>query len=218
MPQYSWRKDRLPLATITDALGLELTNVLACDTETGYVRREQLWGDGVITFGEMRPAPLTVQFYEPLNKPPGNPMTTKPDRNGDIVDPNGASSEQPELLHDHKCLTEVQHLPLGAKVEWFVNRVFGGVHHCYKVEDKGIYFLVIPNNNHSFATFDGDKLTKIVMMAHRLCLRAEVTNHGMRGLKILLHNRKREDVLCRRHPDVEDMVAKYPPLTIKNEE
>ena len=79
MPQYNWIKDRLAPATITDAHGVELIDVIACDTETGYVRREQLYGDGVITFGEMRPAPLTVKFDEPLSKPTENPMLTPED-------------------------------------------------------------------------------------------------------------------------------------------
>jgi len=108
--------------------------------------------------------------------------------------------------------TNVNELTLSEKSEWFVNRVFGGQHHCRKFEDNGNHFLVVPKSNYSFATFDGDKLTKIVMMAHRLCLRAELTNHGMQGLKILLHNRKREADLYRRHPDVEDMVVAFPPL------
>ena len=101
------------------------------------------------------------------------------------------------------------------KAEWFINIVFGGRHHCKKVEDKVNHVLVVPNSNHSFATFDGDKLTKIVMASHQLCLRAEVEANGMHGLRIMLHNRAaREGRLWERHPDIETMIEKFPPLTL----
>lgn len=96
-------------------------------------------------------------------------------------------------------------LALAEKVDVFISQVFGGVHRVHKVENKGNYFQVIPHG--TLATFDDDKLTRVVIASHQLGLRAEVDNHGMRGIKILLHNRTtRIGRLYERHPSTGDLL------------
>jgi hypothetical protein len=96
-------------------------------------------------------------------------------------------------------------MSLDQKAECFVGFVFGGAHRVAKFEPKGNHVLCVPF--HSLATFDDDKLTQIVIASHKLGLRAEVTNNGMRGLKILLHNRPlREGRMWERHPRLEDVL------------
>lgn len=96
-------------------------------------------------------------------------------------------------------------LPIEGKVERFVDDVFGGAHHVQKVYRAGHFYVVIPYG--SLATYDDDKLTRIVIASHRYGLRAEVTNYGMRGLKILLHNRKaRSGRIFERHPTLEEVL------------
>ena len=110
-------------------------------------------------------------------------------------------------------MKKIEDLPLSEKAEWFVNVVFGGRHHCRTFEFRANHFFVIPNSNHSFATFDFDRLTRIVVMSHRLCLRAEVECHGMHGLRLLLHNRaSRKGRMFERHPTMEESISGLPTL------
>jgi hypothetical protein len=96
-------------------------------------------------------------------------------------------------------------LDLAENVERFVGFVFGGVHRVRRLECKGHYYLCIPHG--PLSTFDDDKLTRIVIAGHKYGLRAEIDNHGMRGLKILLHNRSsREGRLFQRHPTIETVL------------
>jgi len=112
---------------------------------------------------------------------------------------NPQTVEQPVL--------ELEQLPLAEKVEIFLIDVFGGRHRVAKLIDNGGHFVCIPHG--SVSTFDDDRLTRIVLSSHRLCLRAEIDNHGMRGIKILLHNRKgRTGRLHERHPTIEDVIAR----------
>jgi hypothetical protein len=100
-----------------------------------------------------------------------------------------------------------EEMPLAHKVDAFVDYVFGGRHRVHKLTELNTHWVIVPHG--SLATFDDDRLTRIVMASHRLCLRAEIDNHGMRGVKILLHNRRgRTGPLHYRHPTIEDVVAK----------
>ena len=93
-------------------------------------------------------------------------------------------------------------LPLSEKVNEFVSFVFGGVHHVRKCECMGHFYQIVPWGG--LSTYDDDKLTKIVIASHDLGLRAQVDNYGMRGVKIMLHNRaSRDGMLHKRHPTME---------------
>ena len=115
---------------------------------------------------------------------------------------------------------KIEELSLAEKAEWFINRVFGGRHRCRKVEDKGNHFLVVPSGCHSMATYDGGKLTAVVVMAHRLCLRAEIECNGMHGLRLMLHNRRMREGgrMWDRHPDIESVLESFPPLELSEAE
>ena len=96
-------------------------------------------------------------------------------------------------------------MPFADKVYEWVSIVFGGEHHLVRLENKGHYYLCIPRG--TLATFDDDRLTRIVLASHRYGLRAEIDNHGMRGLKILLHNRpSRNGRMWERHPTIEQAI------------
>lgn len=96
-------------------------------------------------------------------------------------------------------------LPFHQKVDYFVSDVFGGVHRVRKLENLKTHYVCIPHG--TLATYDDDKLTRIVVASHRYGLRAEITNHGMRGLKILLHNRtQRSGRLYERHPNMAEVM------------
>lgn len=110
-----------------------------------------------------------------------------------------------ELLTTEDVSQAECRLPLKEKVALFVDYVFGGEHHLKSLREKSSYFELIPHG--TLATYDGAELTRIVMASHRYCIRAEVQNNGMQGLKILLHNRTvRSGKLWERHPTIEAMI------------
>lgn len=115
------------------------------------------------------------------------------------AEPKRKSIPVESIVHD------LVNLPIDAKVNNFVSDVFGGSHRVAKLENKGHYYLCVPHG--TLSTFDDDKLTRIVVASHAYGLRAEISNHGMRGLKILLHNRKsRTGRMWERHPTMDEVV------------
>jgi hypothetical protein len=110
------------------------------------------------------------------------------------------------------CVMDLINLTFSEKVETFLSNVFGGRHRVAKIIEHPTFCEVIPHG--SLSTFDDDKLTLIVIESHDLGLRAEVTNHGMRGVKIMLHNRKsREGRLYARHPTLAEATVKHACIT-----
>lgn len=96
-------------------------------------------------------------------------------------------------------------LPFEMRVEGLVEMVFGGKHRLAKFAEQATFVELVPHG--SLATYDDDRLTLLVLAAHKYGVRAEVTNHGMRGVKILIHNRKaRTGRLWERHPTIEDVL------------
>lgn len=53
------------------------------------------------------------------------------------------------------------------------------------------------------ATFDGNDLTRLVFLAHKHCIRAQIEQGGPNRLRIALHKRQREGSLYERHPTIE---------------
>jgi len=103
-------------------------------------------------------------------------------------------------------MVDLIHMDLQDKVSEFVSDVFGGVHRVRKLENRGHYYLCVPHG--SLATYDDDKLTRIVIAAHKYGVRAEVQSNGMHGLKILLHNRmsREKGRMFERHPKLSDVI------------
>lgn len=58
------------------------------------------------------------------------------------------------------------------------------------------------------ATFDFDKLTRLVVMAHDRCIRATVMASGPRMVGIGLSKRSREGCFAERHPTMEEAIAR----------
>jgi len=48
----------------------------------------------------------------------------------------------------------------------------GGLHHAPKVRECGFGIELLFQRGKSFSTFDFDELTKLVLLAHDLCVRA----------------------------------------------
>jgi hypothetical protein len=115
-------------------------------------------------------------------------------------------SETPQACKD---LIE---LPLSEKVDLFIDYVFGGRHHTTKVIDHKFWFEV--KFHQDVATWDGNIMTKIVVASHDLGLRASLDPNGLRGLKLMLHNRKQRDTISRGHPTLEEHLEKIGRVTL----
>lgn len=86
----------------------------------------------------------------------------------------------------------------------FFAELFQGEHHIPggldRIKEWGYGWQInfTPNN---FATFDFNKLTTLVLMAHRDCIRAEICGSGPGMIRLVIHQRhKREGRMGERHP------------------
>jgi hypothetical protein len=92
--------------------------------------------------------------------------------------------------------------------------VFYGAHHVPKVQSygKGIKVNVFSGK---LATFDFDYLTRLVVLCHDACVRAEIVQGGPGNVGIVLHKRHvREGRMNERHPRMEDAIAAIRPQLI----
>lgn len=84
-----------------------------------------------------------------------------------------------------------------------------GFHHVlgkFKEFGSGIE---INTSTRRFATYDYDGMTRIVVLAHDRCIRAEFAPSGAGKLKIILHKRhSREGDMTEKHPTLEDNVKR----------
>lgn len=98
MAQFDWSTGELPGSTLKDANGNEITRVISCDTETGYVFRINDLGERESIYFDF---PLEVEFDDGLK------------RNGNVNEMMISESEQ-SLLEDfpghgnHCCTVSVE--------------------------------------------------------------------------------------------------------------
>lgn len=105
---------------------------------------------------------------------------------------------------------------IGARCAELAGRFYAGLHH-FPGGDKGLrrvdwnHWLFCKWNQHNGLTsYDGDSLTRLVMLAHDLGIRVEV-NPRMRYLEIVCHPRVfvKTTGRCAPHPTVEAAVADW---------
>jgi hypothetical protein len=84
----------------------------------------------------------------------------------------------------------------------------GGFHHVTgtikPASPKGIKCSV-PHG--SMSSFDFDGLTRLVVMAHDRCIRAELRSGGPQRLTMYLHKRQRDGQMAQRHPTLDQAIA-----------
>lgn len=84
--------------------------------------------------------------------------------------------------------------------------LFGGAHHVPKVKEWGEGIAV--DTFQPFATFDSDRLTYLVFLAHERCVRIQVQSSSPRHIKIALWKRQgREGRYFERHPSIDEVFA-----------
>jgi len=93
--------------------------------------------------------------------------------------------------------------------------LFLGFHHINgKLHNWGNGIKLNTSQTGSFATFDFDGLTRMVLLAHERMIRAEIAPSGPGMLGIILHKRRsREGRMYERHPAIEDAIEAFKPTT-----
>jgi hypothetical protein len=91
------------------------------------------------------------------------------------------------------------------EAEEFFNDFFGGAHHTPPIKRYGLGYCV--NTTTDLATYDGDNLTNLVLMAHKYLYRVSISAASSSYVKIIITKRKPEGRLCERHPDLEKLIS-----------
>lgn len=95
------------------------------------------------------------------------------------------------------------HLMLADLMNGF-NHTFGTIKPS---SDDGISIAI---RYEDWSTFDFDRLTRAVFMAHDRCIRFEISHSSSGYLRLSFHKRKREaDDICRTHPTLEQALEKF---------
>ena len=104
-------------------------------------------------------------------------------------------NDKPQLL---KNPTEDQEYCRKAFSRWV-----GGDHHLPKVYEWGLGICISVHGD--LSTFDWDRLTYLVLIAHRYHIRIEIGSSGPRAVRIIAHRRKSEGTLSVRHPGLSEL-------------
>ena len=85
----------------------------------------------------------------------------------------------------------------------FFSAFYCGEHHIPgPIREWGNGYCV--NHVGELATFDFDKMTRLVFMGHDKCVRVAVAHGGPRALRIMIWKREgREGIMSVRHPTIE---------------
>ena len=90
-------------------------------------------------------------------------------------------------------------------VEFFTIFYNGEHHFPSEIKECGHGWSMIHKYG-GFATFDYSNLTKLVLMAHRYCVRVELDTYGVNKMKISIWKRKPEGSISERHPTIEQAI------------
>lgn len=108
-----------------------------------------------------------------------------------------------DIIQDYDHMTE-------AEATAFFAEFYRGDHHIpgHQVHRFGRGWMV-KHDRGGLSTYDFNELTTLVLMAHEMCYRVSITNHGPRALKIMIWKRKRDGGMCERHPTIEQAIESY---------
>ncbi len=104
---------------------------------------------------------------------------------------------------------------LGCRVADLLGELFCGIYH---LDDKQLAKVEWNNNHHivlilgwnSLATFDSNTLTRLVFLAHHLCLRVDIRAKSLNYLELMFHPRVRgTGGYSHMHPTLDEAVAGF---------
>jgi len=83
----------------------------------------------------------------------------------------------------------------------------GGEHHLPKVKEFGTGICI--NFSGDLSTYDWNRLTTLVLLAHRDLVRVEIASSGPRMVRVIAHRRhprEENDSQWQRHPSLDDLM------------
>ncbi|MBA3826199.1 MAG: hypothetical protein H0X24_20150 [Ktedonobacterales bacterium] len=104
--------------------------------------------------------------------------------------------------------------PLGVKAADLIYYLLDGMHHARyasicKVEWTNPQHMEMSVDLNHMATVDFDGLTRLVFLAHTLCVRVELHSSGPGLIKLFFSERQRGDDRWTCHPTLNDAVATF---------
>lgn len=102
--------------------------------------------------------------------------------------------------------------PFGARVAELLGYLLRGLHHLphQKKTDWTDSRYIRVSLYGSFDTYDFDQLTRLVFLAHALCIRVEVSGGSFKYLHLSFSRRtNRDGSMYERHPTIETALAKF---------
>jgi hypothetical protein len=106
-----------------------------------------------------------------------------------------------------KAMTGKPMSPFGEKVADLLGDLFLGIYHIERDvrraewSTRGWISMTFVGN--AWATWDGENLTRLVVLAHDRCIRVSMEAAAPRVMRIDFHPREREGPIYRRHPTLE---------------
>ncbi len=94
-----------------------------------------------------------------------------------------------------------------------LGELFAGIYHLDKkelpkVDWENTHHIVVKTGERAMSTFDNSELTRLVLLAHHYCLRAEISG-TKGGLILMFHRRERDGEISRRHPTIDQAVETF---------
>jgi hypothetical protein len=94
----------------------------------------------------------------------------------------------------------------------FFGVVFRGKHHIDAAlnSEGGVHWINRYTGDMGLCTFDGNELTRLVLLAHERCIRVSVGPSGPRMIKITITGRdpSSETIMCG-HPTIEQAIGSF---------
>lgn len=101
---------------------------------------------------------------------------------------------------------------LGRRVADLLGEIAFGLYHIderslSRVDWRNERFISIVLADQSWATYDFDALTRLVVLCHDRCIRIEIIPASKGKMRLLFHGRSRTGGMSERHPTMEQAVA-----------
>lgn len=91
----------------------------------------------------------------------------------------------------------------------FFSEFYRGEHHIPgKITEFG-HGWQVKHDRGDIATFDYNKLTTLVLMAHDKCIRVSIMPYNFNTLKICIWKRNRNGGFSNRHPTIQQAIDEY---------
>lgn len=107
----------------------------------------------------------------------------------------------------------VEMSPLGMAVANLLGDVWLGIYHLdrpalFRVAWDDPYVITFNLRYRALSTWDGDELTRLVILCHERCIRLDLKAVAPNCLRLIFHQRKRDGGMYERHPTIEQAIER----------